>query len=159
MDFLKEHRDVFAWSREDMPGIDPSVIVHRLNVDLTYKPVIQKCRRFNPEWYMMISAEVDKLFKAKFIREAHYPEWLANVVMVKKVNEKWWICIDYTSLNIACPKNSFPLPRIDQLWTPPPATNYLASWMQTLVTTRYACALMMKIRWRSPHITITVATG
>ena len=63
----------------------------------------------------MISKEVDKLLKAKFIREAHYLKWLANVVMVKKANEKWRICIDYTDLNKACLKDSFPLPRIDQL--------------------------------------------
>ena len=64
---------------------------------------------------MVISEEVNKLLKAKFIRKAHYPEWLANVVMVKKPNGKWKIYIDYTDLNIACPKNSFPLRRIDQL--------------------------------------------
>ena len=62
---------------------------------------------------MTISEEVDKLLKAKFIRESHYPKWLVNVVMVKKGNEKWRICIDYTDLNKACPKDSFPLPRID----------------------------------------------
>ena len=79
---------MFAWSHEDMLGIDPLVIVHKFNVDLTYKPVIQKRCRYNPEPYTMISKEVSKLLKAKFIREAHYLEWLANVVMVKKVNEK-----------------------------------------------------------------------
>ena len=115
MDFLKEHKYVFAWSHKDMPGIDPSVIVHRLNGDPTHKPIIQKRHRFNPEQYTAISEEVNKLLKAKFIREAHYPEWLANVVMVNKPNEKWRICIDYTDLNKACPKNSFSLPRIDQL--------------------------------------------
>ena len=45
----------------------------------------------------------------------HYPDWLANVVMVKKANGKWCICVDYTDLNKACPKDSFPLPKIDQL--------------------------------------------
>ena len=88
MDFLKEHRDVFAWSHKDMPNIDLSVIVHRLNVDPTYKPVIQKCRKFNPEWYTTISKEVGNFLKARFIREAYYPEWLANVAMVKKENRK-----------------------------------------------------------------------
>ena len=63
----------------------------------------------------MISEEVDKLLKAKFIKEAHYPEWLDDVVMVRKQNEKWRICIDYTKLNKSCPKDSFPLPRINQL--------------------------------------------
>ena len=57
-----------------MSGIDPSVIVHRLNVDPAHKHVIRKHRRFNLERYTTISEEVDKLLKAKFIREAHYPE-------------------------------------------------------------------------------------
>ena len=52
---------------------------------------------------------------AGFIREVYYPEWLANVVLVKKANGKWRICVDFTDLNKTCPKNSFPLPRIDQL--------------------------------------------
>ena len=115
VDFLKEHRDVFVWSYGDMLGIDLSVIVHRLNMDSTHKPVIQKRRRFNPKRYTAISEEVSKLPKAKFISEAHYPEWLANVVMVKKPNRKWRICINYTDFNKACLKDSFPLPRIDQL--------------------------------------------
>ena len=50
-----------------------------------------------------------------FIEEAHYPDWLANVIMIKKANEKWCICIDYTNLNEACPNDSFSLPKIDQL--------------------------------------------
>jgi len=57
--------------------------------------------------------EDNKLLAAKFIREVYYPEWLANVVMVKKANGKWRICVDFTDLNQACPKDSFPLPRID----------------------------------------------
>ena len=98
-----------------MPGINPSIIVHKLNVDPAYKPIVQKRRKFDPERYTAINKEVGKLLTAEFIREVHYPEWLANVVMVKKPNEKWRICIDYTDLNKACPKDSFPIPRIDQL--------------------------------------------
>ena len=59
--------------------------------------------------------EVNKLLAVKFIREVHYPKWLANVVMVKKASEKWRMCVDLTDLNQAYPKDSFPLPRIDQL--------------------------------------------
>ena len=62
-----------------------------------------------------IMDKVNKLLAANFIREVYYPEWLADVVMVKKANEKWRMCIDFTDLNSACPKDSFPLPRIDQL--------------------------------------------
>ena len=59
--------------------------------------------------------KVDKLLFANFIREVYYSEWLANVVMVKKSNGKWRMCVDFTDLNKACPKDIFPLPRIDQL--------------------------------------------
>ena len=59
--------------------------------------------------------EVEKLLAAGFIREVYYPKWLANVVMVKKSNGKWKMCVDFTDLNNACTKDSFPLPRIDQL--------------------------------------------
>ena len=52
---------------------------------------------------------------AKFIWEVYYSNWLANVVMVKKVNGKWRMCVDFTNLNNACPKDSYSLPRIDQL--------------------------------------------
>ena len=52
---------------------------------------------------------------ASFIREVYYPDWLANVVLMKKANGKWRMCVDFTNLNKTCPKESFPLPRIDQL--------------------------------------------
>jgi hypothetical protein len=59
--------------------------------------------------------KVKRLLSAGVIREATYPEWLANTMMVKKANEKWRMCIDFTDLNKACPKDEFPLPRIDSL--------------------------------------------
>ena len=59
--------------------------------------------------------EVEKLLKAQFIREVYYPDWLANVVLMKKSNGKWRMCVDFTDLNKAYPKDSFPLPRIDAL--------------------------------------------
>ena len=62
-----------------------------------------------------MTEEVDRLLEADFIREVFYPDWLANVVMVKKSNSKWRMCIDFTDLNKACPKDNFPLSRIEQL--------------------------------------------
>ncbi len=59
--------------------------------------------------------EIDKLLTANFIREVFYPDWLANVVMFKKANGKWQMCVDFTDLNKTCPKDSFPLLRINQL--------------------------------------------
>ena len=109
------NQDVFAWGHEDMPGIDPSVIVHRLNVNPASSPIRQKKRVFAQEREKAIAEEVRKLLEAGFIREVYYPDWLANVVIVKKSNGKWRMCVDFTDLNKACPKDSYPLPRIDTL--------------------------------------------
>ena len=70
---------------------------------------------FAPERDNAIKDEVQKFIAAKFIQEVHYPDWLANTIMVKKENGKWRMCVDFTDLNKACPKDSYPLPRIDQL--------------------------------------------
>ena len=113
--FLKMNQDVFVWSHEDMPEIDPSIIVHRLNVNLTSSPVRQKNRVFAQKRDKSIAEEVKKLLEADFIREVYYPNWLANVVIVKKANGKWRMCIDFTNLNKACPKDSYPLPQINTL--------------------------------------------
>jgi hypothetical protein len=58
---------------------------------------------------------VEKLLQAGSIREVHYLDWLANVVLVKKASGKWRMCVDFTDLNKACPKDSFPLTRMDIL--------------------------------------------
>ena len=96
-----------------MGGIDPAVITHRLKVRPSFKPVKQKRRSFAPERQKAINEEVGKLLQENAIREVEYPKLLANVVLVKKANGKWRLCIDFTYINRACPNDSFPLPRID----------------------------------------------
>ena len=86
---------------------------HKLNVVLSAKPVGQKVRRSHPDRDQVIQAEVDNLLKVGFIREVRYPEWLANVVVVPEKGGKWRVCVDYTDLHDACPKDSFSLPHID----------------------------------------------
>ena len=86
-----------------MLGIDPSVMVHRLNVSSSFPPIHQKKRVFTPEGDQPIAKEIYKLQEANFIREVYYPDWLANVVMVKKANEEWRMCVGFTNLNKACP--------------------------------------------------------
>ena len=113
--FLQDNKDVYAWTAADMPGIDPQLITHRLNVDPGRTAVKQKKWSFAPERQEAIKQEVDKLLEAGFIEEIQFPEWLANPVMVKKANGSWRMCIDFTNLNDACPKDCFPLPRIDTL--------------------------------------------
>ena len=83
-------------------------------------PTQAKCRSliemmsFAPERNKANMDEVNKLLAA-IIHEVYYSDWLVNVVLVKKANEKWRMCVDFTDLNKACPKDYFPLPRIDQL--------------------------------------------
>ena len=62
-----------------------------------------------------IDEDVRKLLEADFIQEVYYPNWLANMVMIRKSNGKWRMCINFTDLNRACPKDSYPLPWIDIL--------------------------------------------
>ena len=88
IDFLKQNKDVFAWKQEDMGEIDPAIITHRLNVSLSFKPAKQKRRSFTPERQKVINEKVGKLLQAGAIREVEYPKWLANVVLVKKANDK-----------------------------------------------------------------------
>ena len=113
--FLRENQDVFAWKHEDIPKIDRKIIQHRLNINLECKPIQQKRRIFAPEPNKAITKEVEKFLEAGFIKEVFYLDWLVNVVMVKKSNGKWRMCVNFIDLNKACPKDSFPLPRIDQL--------------------------------------------
>lgn len=80
-------------------------------------PSIDKVKKeeLHPKWQKAIAEKVDKLTKTEFIKEVNYPDLLANAILVKKANEKWWKYIDFTDLNKACLKDSYPLPQIDQL--------------------------------------------
>ena len=98
-----------------MVGISPTVASHKLNISPTAKPERQKLRRFHSACHKIIQTEVNNLLTAGFIREVKYPEWLANVVVVLKKGGKWRVCVDYNDLNEACPKDSFPLLRIDEI--------------------------------------------
>ena len=112
---LLNNIDVFARSHLDMIGINPTVASHKLNIIPATKPIRQKVRRFHPENHQIIHTEVDNLLRAGYIREVKYPEWLANVVVVPKKRGKWRVCVDYADINEVCPKDSFPLPHIDDI--------------------------------------------
>ena len=98
-----------------MPGIPREVAEHALCLILGSKPAKQCLRHFDNERRRAIGKEIAKLLAAKFIKEVYHSDCLANPVLVKKKNGKWRMCVDYTGLNKACPKDHFPLPRIDQI--------------------------------------------
>ena len=113
MEFLKENVDVFAWSTYEAPGVDPSFICHQLNVNPSITPKRQPPRRSSKEHVEVVRNKVTKLKQAGAIKEVFYPQWLANTVVVKKKTGKWRVCVDFTDLNKACPKDPFPMPQID----------------------------------------------
>jgi len=106
---------LFVWTTSDIPVVSSNVITHRLSVYKEARPIAQKKRKMGEKKRNVARKEDDKLVKVGFIKKAHYTTWLANVVMVKKLNGKWRICIDYTDLNKTCMKDSYPLPSIDCL--------------------------------------------
>lgn len=98
-----------------MPGVSKDFAEHKLHVRPDTKPVRQPLRRLSEEKRRVVGEEIARLLAAGFIMEVFFPEWLANPVVVLKKNKQWRMCIDYTGLNKACPKDPFALPRIDQV--------------------------------------------
>jgi hypothetical protein len=84
--------EAFAWTHEDMPGINLENIVHYLNTSPEVSSVKQIQRKFASKQNLVIAEKVEKLLRAHFIQEVSYLDWLANVVRVKKSNSKW-ICV------------------------------------------------------------------
>ncbi|GAU46749.1 hypothetical protein TSUD_402740 [Trifolium subterraneum] len=112
---LKENVELFAWSAAEMPEIDPEVACHQLTIDPRASAVVQRRRKQSPEKAEAARKAVKDLLEANFIVEAQYTTWLSNVVLVKKSNGKWRMCVDYTDLNRVCPKDAYHLPNIDKL--------------------------------------------
>jgi hypothetical protein len=112
---LSRNKDVFAWSALDLVGVSCTIIEHGLGIDPSVRPKKQRLHKMSDEKTEAAKAEVHRLLEANFIEPIAYPTWLANVVMVQKKSGKWRMCIDFTSLNKACPKDNFPLPRIDKI--------------------------------------------
>ena len=98
-----------------MPGILREVAEHALKIRPGSKLAKQRLRRFDAEKRRAIGEEIAKLLAAGFIKEVYHPEWLANPVLMRKKRGKWRMCVDYMGLNKACPKDPFPLSRIDQV--------------------------------------------
>ena len=111
--FLRENIDVFAWIAYEVFGVDSNFIYHYLNVNPIAIPKRKPPRRSSKEHAEAVKEEVNKLKCAKAIKEAFYPKWLANTVMVKKKLGKWRVCVGFTNLNKAYPKDSFLVPWID----------------------------------------------
>ena len=112
---LRANVDEFAWQASDIPGIPREVIEHHLDVCTHARPAKQMVRKQALERQEFITEEIRKLEAACLVRGVLHPTWLANPVVVRKANRKWRLCIDYTDINKACPKDPFPLSCIDKI--------------------------------------------
>ena len=115
IEFLRRNIDVFAWNAYEALGVDPEFICHHMKVNPLITLRKQPPWRPSKEHTEAVQEEVIKLKQARAIKELFYPEWLSNTVVVKKKSGKWRVCVDFTDLNKACPKDPFPMPKIDQL--------------------------------------------
>jgi hypothetical protein len=112
-DLFKEFRDIFAWSCEEMPGINPKIVEHEVTMYPNSKPVRQKLRLINPKKATTIKVEIEKLLKAGFIYPIHLTQWVSNTMPINKKQGTIHVCTDFRDLNKACPKDNFPTPLID----------------------------------------------
>ncbi|XP_025702599.1 uncharacterized protein [Arachis hypogaea] len=108
VEMIRANRDLFAWTPADMSGIDLKIMSHHLAVKSEARPVAQRRRKMSRERAEEVARQTASLLEAGFIREIDYSTWLSNVVLVKKHNGKWRMCVDYSDLNKACPKDCFP---------------------------------------------------
>ena len=112
---LHDYVEIFAWSYEDMPGLNTDIVVHRLPMKEGFSLIKQKVRCMCPEMSKKIKVEVMKQFNESFLAVTSYPQWVANVVPVPKKDGKVCMCLGYRDLNRASPKDEFSLPHIDVL--------------------------------------------
>jgi len=105
---LRDYQDIFAWSYQDMLGLSPNIVQHRLPLNPECSLIKQKLRRMKPEMSLKIKEKVKKQFDAGFLAVARYPEWVANIVLVPKKDGKVQMCMNYRDLNRASPKDNFP---------------------------------------------------
>jgi hypothetical protein len=112
---FKESRDIFARSYEEMPGIDPAIVVHEIKTYPGAKPVWQRLRPVHPRKVVAIKLEVEKLLKAGFIYPVALTEWVSNPVPIDKKGGSIRVCVDYRDINKSCTKDNFPTPFVDQI--------------------------------------------
>ena len=112
---LKDNVNSFAFSMNEMDGIPEYFACHKLDLIQGSKPVKQRPRRLNPKLSSGVLEEIHRLQQAGIIRPVQYSDWLSNMVVVPKKNGKLRVCIDFTDLNKACPKDDYIMPRVDDL--------------------------------------------
>jgi hypothetical protein len=113
---LEGFMDCFVWEYTEIPGLSRELVEYRLPIKKGFQPYKQPIQNFSQEIIGKIKEEVDRLLKAGFVRPCRYAEWVSNVVPVEQKNiEKIRVCVDFRNLNMATPKDEYPMPVADSL--------------------------------------------
>jgi hypothetical protein len=112
---FKEFHDIFAWSYEEIPGIDLAIVLHEIKTYPDAKPIRQRLHLVHPHKAAAIKLEVEKLLKDDFIYLVALTKWVSNPVSIDKKGGSIRVCVDYRDINKACPKDNFPTPFVDQI--------------------------------------------
>jgi hypothetical protein len=112
---LKEYSDCFAWDYIEMPGLDRSIVEHRLPLKKGFWPFQQRARQMRTEVLEEVKKEIVKMLEAGFIRPCRYAEWISSIVLVQKKDGRWRVCVDFWDLNRATPKDEYPMPVAEML--------------------------------------------
>jgi hypothetical protein len=111
IELLEEYKDCFAWDYSEMPGLDRSIVEHRLPIKPGFKPYKKHPRKiYKDEVLADMKKEIERLLDANFIRPCRYAEWISNIIPVYKKNGKMRVCIDFRDFNRATPMDGYSMP-------------------------------------------------
>lgn len=112
---LREFKDVFAWSYQELKGIPAHIAEHRIELNTSMPPAHQARYWTNPNYASIVKHDLDKLLAAGFIEPIKETTWLSPIVIVPKKNGKLRICVDFMKLNVATRMDPYPLPFIENV--------------------------------------------
>jgi hypothetical protein len=112
---LREYTNCFAWDYTEMPGLDRSIVEHRLPLKPGFRLFQQRAQQMKAEVLEEVKKEVKKMIAAGFIRPCRYAEWISSIVPVQKKDGRWRVCVDFRDLNRATPKDEYPMPVAETL--------------------------------------------
>nr|GEU28990.1 reverse transcriptase domain-containing protein [Tanacetum cinerariifolium] len=174
---LRKNVEIFKWTLADMMSIPQAIIEHSLDTYPYIKPKVQKKRSLAPDRRKVVTDEVNEWLKSGIVRRVRYSSWIANLVLVKKVDGSWRMCIDFKDLNKACPKDLYPFQRSigklntlkkctnkkDFRWTEATGASFLeikklVSELPTLITSKKGETLMMYLAAANEAVSVVLLT-
>jgi hypothetical protein len=125
---LKEYSSCFVWDYTEMPGLDRSIVEHRLPLKKGFRPFQQRARQMRTKVLEEVNKEIEKMLEAGFIRPCRYVELISNIVPVQKKDGRWRVCVDFKDLNRSTLKDEYPMPIAETLINAA-ASNKILSFM------------------------------